>query len=82
MNISYWWKKNFNSKFFFLCLSLLLFVVTYNFDQYDMSSESERHERIHVFTRNPGRFATITCSPRVDSPLGHFVPESESIRPT
>ena len=53
----------------FLCLSLLLFVVTYHFDQYDMSSdsESERHERIHVFTRNPGRFATITCSPRVDS---------------
>ena len=44
-------KKNFNSKKKFLCLSLLLFIVTYNFDQYDMSSESERHERIHVFTR-------------------------------
>jgi hypothetical protein len=44
-------EKEFQFKFFFLSLSLLLFVVTYNFDQYDMSSESERHERIHVFTR-------------------------------
>ena len=44
-------KRTLIQKKCFLCLSLLLFIVTYNFDQYDMSSESERHERIHVFTR-------------------------------